>query len=149
MNRFIPKLCAAACCAALLLASGCTMLGEGGAKSQLSKALEAHAESVRWGGMRGLENNTGSRITDFEVRSVKFDNPDYTRAIVRVEVQGYAYPKMALQRWFVEQTWEERSDNWMVVAEKEIKAPRAKVGRSTLGTAELGNEKGAGSGAAR
>ena len=116
--------------------AGCAMVGQGGAKDQLTKALEAHSETVRWGGMRGLENSTQNRVTDYEVRSVKFDNDEYTKATVRVEVQGYAQPKMTLQRWFLEQTWMEKSDGWLIVAEKEVKAPKDKRGRGTMGEIE-------------
>ena len=114
----------------------CSMVGQGGAKDQLTKALEAHSESVRWGGMRGLENATQNRITDYEVRSVKFDNDEYTKATVKVEVQGYAQPTMRLNRWYLEQKWAEKSDGWIIVAEKEIKPPTPKSARGTMGEVE-------------
>jgi len=119
-----------------LTLSGCSMIGQGGAKEQLSKALEAHSESVRWGGMRGLENSTRNRVTDYEVRSVKFDNDEYTKATVRVEVQGYAQPTMKLQRWYLEQKWTEKSDGWVITGEKEVKPPKEKKGRGTMGEVE-------------
>jgi hypothetical protein len=106
--------------------SGCSMVGEGAARKSLANALEAHAETVRWGGVRGLENQKGRRVTDYDVRHVKFDDKDHSNATVRVEVQGYAYPRMALRTWWLEQKWAEKGDTWVVVSERELAASEAK-----------------------
>lgn len=119
MNRFVPLGLAVTL---LVSASACSMFGQRASKESLTKALEAHAESVRWGGVRGLENTRGQRITDFEVRSVRFDDPDSTKATVRVEVQGYG-ANQTLRTWVLEQKWITKEDNWLVVSERELKAP--------------------------
>ena len=113
-----------------LTGAACGMIGHGASKAELTKALEAHAESVRWGGVRGLENTPGQRVTDFEVRSVRFDDTDRTKATVRVEVQGYG-ANMALRAWLLEQKWVVKGDDWVVLSEREIKPAKPGPGKKT------------------
>jgi hypothetical protein len=103
-------------------AIGCSVMGEYHYRARLTKALDAHAENLRWGGGDGLENlRDGRRVTNAQVRAVKF-NDDKDKATVRVELEGFQMPQMVLRRWLVEQEWAEKDDGWVLVGEKEVVA---------------------------
>jgi hypothetical protein len=110
---------------ALTLAlSGCAMMGEYHYRTRLAKAVEASGETLRWGGGSGLESlRDGQRVTNVEVRGMRF-NEDKDKATVRVEVEGYEMPRMVLRRWIYDQEWEDKSDGWVLVRQKEVK-PKA------------------------
>jgi len=100
---------------------GCALMGEYGSKNRLIKAVEAHGDTLRWGGGSGLEAlRHGRRVTNVEVKQVAL-NEDRDRATVRLAVEGYAMPQMVLRQWIYEQTWEDRSNGWVLVKEKELK----------------------------
>jgi hypothetical protein len=106
---------------------GCAVMGEYHYRARLVKAIEAHNETLRWGGGSGLEAmRDGRRVTNCEVRGMKF-NKDRDQATVRLEVEGYLMPEMILRRWIYDQEWVDREGGWTMVKETEIRTSSGAV----------------------
>jgi hypothetical protein len=106
---------------------GCAVMGEYHYRARLVKAVEAHNETLRWGGSSGLEaTQDGRRVTNCEVRGIKFSK-DRDQATVRLEIEGYLMPQMIVRRWIYEQEWADRDGGWRLVKEKEVRTPKGAV----------------------